>query len=138
MTSHQIPLFDRPTFNIVKLQKEAMNAAAKKCVKSREQIVDDMKDLASRYGINLVPNGALSVDTFEKWINPNDLSRQMPARALPVFCAAVNDYVALDVMARPLGAAVIGPDEVRLLKWARAYLRERNARSERRAIENEL
>ena len=138
MTSHQIPLFDRPTFNIVKLQKEAMNAAAKKSVQSREQIVDAMNDLAGRFGVSLVSNGALTLDTFEKWINPNELNRQMPARALPVFCAVVNDYVVLDVMARPLGGGVIGPDEVRLLKWARAYFRARNARNEMRAIEGEL
>lgn len=138
MTQHQIPLFDRLTFNIVKLQKEAMAAAVKKSVQSREQIVDALNDLASRYGVHLVSNGALSPDLFEKWINPNDLSRQIPARALPVFCAVVNDYAALDVMARPLGAMVIGSDEMRMLKWARAYFRARDARNEMRAIEGEL
>ena len=75
MTFQQIPLFDQPTFNTTKIQKEAMNQAAKRCGMSREQIVDKMNDLAGRYGVSLVSNGGLRLDTFEKWINPNDLSR---------------------------------------------------------------
>jgi hypothetical protein len=135
---HQIPLFDRPTFNTIKQQKEAMNLAARRSQMSREQIVDGMNELAERYGVALVANGALSLETFEKWINPGDLSRQMPMKALPIFCAIVRDNAALDVMARPVGAAVIGPEDQNLLKWARAYFRARDARNEMRAIESEL
>jgi len=136
--SIQIPLFDTPTFNVTKLLKEAMHAAAKKCGLSRDQIVDGMNDLASRYGVNLVSNGALTLDTFEKWINPNELNRQMPMKALPIFCAVVRDTSAMDVMARPVGSQVIGHEDQQLLKWARAYHRERKARSERRRLEKEL
>jgi len=134
----QIPLFDAPTFNITKLQKEGMNAAAKNCGLSRDQIVDQMNDLANRYGVNLVSNGVLKLDTLEKWINPNDLSRQMPMKALPIFCAVVRDTSAMDVLARPVGRKVIGHEDQQLLKWARAYHRERKARSERRRLEKKL
>lgn len=138
MTHQQIPLFDAPTFNVTRILKEAMNTAAKNCGLSREQIVDRMNDLASRYGVNLVSNGALSLDTLEKWINPNELNRQMPMKALPIFCAVVGDSSALDVMARPVGYQVIGHEDQQFLKWARAYHRERDARSERRRLEGEL
>ena len=134
----QIPLFDQPNINTIKTQKEAMNAAARRCGLSRDQIVDKMNDLASRYGVSLMSNGGLRLDTFEKWINPNDLSRQMPMKALPVFCAVVRDYEALNVLARSLGARVIGPEDQNLLKWALAYFRARDARKTMRRIETGL
>lgn len=139
MTHHyQIPLFDRTTFNITKLQKEAMHAAVKRSPHSREQIVDAMNDLASRYGVSLVSNGAMTLDTFEKWVNPNELNRQMPMRVLPIFCAVIGDSSAIDVLAAPTGSRVIGPEDQNLLKWAKAYQRERDARIERRRIEKDL
>jgi len=134
----QLSLFERPTLNTCKDSKLAMKAAADASGLSREQIVDKMNDLASRYGVNLASNGGLQLHTFEKWINPNDLSRQMPMRALPVFCAVVGDTSAMDALARPLGARVIGPEDQNLLKWARAYFKARDCRKEMRAIEGEL
>lgn len=134
----QIPLFDQPNLNTIKTQKEAMNQAAKRCGLSRDQVVDKMNDLASRYGVNLMSNGGLRLYTFEKWINPNDLSRQMPMRAVPVFCAVVRDYEALDILARPLGARVIGLEDQNLLRWAKAYFSARDARQVMRRIETDL
>ena len=134
----QIPLFNKPTLNTCKDQKLAMNLAVRQGRLSREEIVDQMNDLASRYGVSLVSNGALKLETFEKWINPNDLSRQMPMKALPVFCAAVRDYSALNILARPLGAAVIGAEDQNLLRWARAYFSARDARKTMRRIEGDL
>ena len=134
----QLTLFDRPSLNTCKDQKTAMKAAVDRCGLSRDQVVDKMNDLAARYGVVLVSNGGLQLHTFEKWINPNDLSRQMPMRALPVFCAVVRDCSALDVLARPLGAAVVGQTELNLLKWARAYFRKRDASKTMRKIEGEL
>ena len=110
----QLSLFDTPTFNTVKLQKEAMRAAVKKCGLSREQVVDRMNDLAGRYGVGLASNGGLTLDTFEKWINPGELNRQMPMKALPIFCAVINDHSAMDILARPLGVLVIGEEDQRL------------------------
>jgi hypothetical protein len=139
MTRHkQLQLFDAPTFNVVKPQKEAMRTAVKGCGLSREQIVDQMNDLAGRYGVSLASNGGLTLDTFEKWINPGELNRQMPMKALPIFCAIINDHSAMDVMARPLGVEVIGPVDQNLLKWARAYFKARDARKAMRQLENDL
>jgi hypothetical protein len=138
MTHHQIPLFDRPTLNIIKAQKEAMNRAVRLCGMSREQVLDRMNDLADAYGVSLASNGRLSMDIFEKWLNPNETNRQMPIKALPVFCAAVRDISSLDVLARSVGAMVIGEDDQRRLKWAEAYFKARNARKIMSQMEKEL
>jgi len=134
----QLSLFDTPSFNTCKDQKSAMNASAKQCGMSREEIVDKMNDLASRYGVGLASNGGLTLDTFEKWLNPSELNRQMPMKALPIFCAVINDNSALDVLARPLGVRVIDDADQRLLKWAKEYFRVRDARKVMRQLENDL
>ena len=136
----QQPLFDQPTLNVTRPLKEAMNAAVKNCGRSREQIVDRMNDLAERYGIRLAAgNGSrLSLDTFEKWLNPADTSRQISVKALPVFCAAVGDSAAMDVIATPIGRRVIDQDEIRLLEWAKAYHKAKDARQTMRRLEAEL
>ena len=100
--------------------------------------MDQMNDMASAYGVSLASNGVLTMDTFEKWINPNEMSRQMPTKTLPVFYAAVRDTSALDVLARPVGAMVIGPEDQNLLEWARAYFKARDARRDMRNIERGL
>ena len=114
-------MFDIPTFNVDKPLKEAMNAAAKKCGKSRAVIVDQMNDLAERFGVKLVTgNGeSLTQDTLEKWLNPQETCRQIPVRALPIFCAIVSDSSPMDILAKPLGFRVIGPEEQELIVWAR-------------------
>lgn len=134
----QIPLFNRPSLNIAKQYKTALHAAAKACHLSREQILDRMNELATINSIYLVSNGKLKMDTFEKWLNPNDLSRQMPISALPVFCFAVGDASPIDVLAVPVGAKVVEPKEYNLLKWARAYFRARDARKIMRKLETGL
>jgi len=136
----QLSLFDQPTLNITRDLKISMNEAVSECGLSREQIVDAMNNLADRYGVGLVKgNGkALTLDTFEKWINPNELSRQMPIKALPVFCAVVKCFTPLEVLARPLGLRVVGHEDQQLLKWAKASLNARDARKTMRRIEGEL
>jgi len=136
----QLSLFEVPTFNTVRDQKEAMNIAAKNCGLSRDQIVDQMNDLGRRYGINLVKgNGSrLTLDTLEKWLNSADITRQMPMKALPVFCAVVGDVGPLDVLAKPLGAKVIGPGDQKLLRWAKTYHAVKKGRQALRQLESEL
>lgn len=136
----QLGLFETPTFNTVKEIKDVLNAAAKNCGKSRHAIVDKMNEVAERYGVVLVKGNGnhLTLDTFEKWINPSDLHRQMPMKALPIFCAVVDDFSALEVLARPVGAKVIGEEDQKLLKWAKAYQQVRIGRREMRILEPEI
>jgi len=134
----QIPLFDRPDLNIISQQKNALHAAARACRLSREQILDRMNELASAHHIHLVSNGRLKMDTFEKWLNPNEKGRHMPMCALPVFCAVVGEISAINILALAVGAQVVGPEDLKLLKWAKAYFKARDARKEMRVIEGDL
>lgn len=133
----QRSLFELPTFNVALELKEAMNAAAKRCGLSRQEITDRMNELAGRYGVCLVKgNGrGLTVESLEKWLNPVDTSRQIPTRALPIFCAVVNDVTALEILAKPLQAQVIGTKDQQLLRWAKAYFEARKCRKIMRQLE---
>ena len=138
--AHQLSLFEQRTLNIDRELHEAMNQAAKNCGLSRDEIVERMNALAVKYGITLAKgNGRqLTLTTLEKILNPNEPSHTISIKALPVFCAAVGDHSPLDILARPLGFEVIGEEEQRLLRWARANLTKSQALRELRQIENEL
>lgn len=140
MSPHQMPLFNTPSLNISRQLKEHMNALVKNSSLSRELIVDKMNDLAEKYGIVLVPgNGKrLTLETFEKWINPNEMTRQMPIKALPVFCAVLRDISSFNILTQPLGAKVIGSDERRKLEWAEAKLDVQRKNRKIREIEKSL
>ena len=135
----QLSLFDIPTFNIARDLKASANEAARKSRWSRDEIVDKMNDLAGRYGVNLVKgNGHLTVETFEKWLAVNDMTRVMPIAALPVFCAVVDDWSAIAIVARPLGLELIGREDQQLLRWAKIKLRHKQEGAELRSIEKEI
>lgn len=140
MKPFQMSLFDTPTLNVTRPLKEALHAAAKNCGLSRDEIVDRMNDLAERYGVSLASgNGKqLTRDIFEKWVNPQDTSRQVPVKALPIFCAIVKDITPFDILVKPLGAEVIGHEECRKLRWADAKLNVRKENKVIREIEKEL
>lgn len=136
----QLSLFDQPTFNTVYPQKEAMNQAVKESGLSREELVEKMNALAVKYGVSLAngSNKELTMATFEKWLNPTDISRQMPMRALPIFCAICGDPGPMAVLARPTGFQIIGQEDHQLLKWARAYQKARAAKQVMRRLEPDL
>ena len=140
MHPKQMSLFNTPTLNISRPLKAAMNEAAKQCGLSRDQIVDRMNDLADRYGVSLANGNArkLTLETFAKWLNPEEKSRQIPVKALPVFCAAVNSAEPMKVLSTPLGFEVIGDEDQNLLRWAKAYQQARKARKIMRRLEPEV
>lgn len=136
----QLSLFDQPTFNTIHPQKEAMNQAVRESGLSREQIVEKMNSLAVKYGVSLANgnNKELTIAIFEKWLNPADPSRQMPMRALPIFCAICGDPGPMEVLAMPTGFQIIGQEDQQLLKWARAYQKARAARQTMKRLEPDV
>lgn len=136
----QLELFNMVTLNIAKPLKAAMNEDAHASGKSREQIVDLMNDLAERHGVCLVHgNGTrLTLDTFEKWLNVADLSRVIPLKALPVFCASIGRYGAVNVLAKSMGLRVIDAKEQKMLAWAEAKLEVQKKSKQIRKLEAEL
>lgn len=137
----QMDLFsDQLTLNIAKAIKVAMNDDVRSSAYTRERIVDRMNDLAERHGVCLAHGNSkqLTLETLEKWLNAADLTRLIPVRALPVFCAAVGQYSALHAIAQPLGLRVIGEKEQKLLAWAEAKLEVQKRSRQIRRIEAEL
>lgn len=117
----QLGLFTTaPTLNVLRDMKVAMATAAKATGLSREALCDRINQLADRYGVRLVkgtgPN--LTVDTLEKWLNPEDKERVIPTKALPVFCAAVESIEPMQVLVAPLGWRIIDDKQAKLLQLA--------------------
>jgi hypothetical protein len=136
----QLELFNQPTLNVSKQFKTALAADIKKSGMSREQIVDRMNDLAERHGVSLAHGNAsrLTIETFEKWLNPADLGRLMPVKALPVFCAATGQCAAFCAVAEPMGLQVIGAREQKMLAWAEAKLAVKAKSRKIRELEADL
>jgi len=140
MSHIQLDIFDRPTLNIAKAYKIAMNDDIRESNLSRAQVLDRMNDLAERHGVCLVHgNGKLlTIGTLDKWLNPADLSRQMPAKAIPLFCAATGRHKTMDAVAVSLGLRVIGQREQKMLRWADAKITVKEQQKMIRKIEGEL
>lgn len=137
MPQRQQGLFDQPSFNVTDDLKKAIHKAAKNCGMSREQVLDHMNELASRYGLNIAGGGGkrLSLETLEKWLNPQECNRIPPVKALPIFCAVVGDYSPISILARPLGLEIINEKESRLLRWARLYRKAQAAKKQMKELE---
>lgn len=134
-------LFDRaPSLNVLREMKAAMAAAADGCGLSREGLCERMNELADRYGVRLVKGTGqhLTMATLEKWLNPEDKERVIPAKGLPVFCAATGDVAPLQVLVTPIGGRLIDGEDVKLLEWAKAYHATRALKKRMRRIEEEL
>ncbi len=136
----QLSLFEVVSLNVGSPLTEAMVAAERESGLSRGQIVDAMNDLAAQYGVRLSKgNGRnLSLDTLEKWLNPNDLGRTINLKALVIFCRVVGAISPIAELVRPLGGQVIGEKDAKLLRWAQHYQRAKEARTAMKKIEAEL
>ena len=69
----QLDLFNRPTLNVARSLKIAMNDDVRESGLSREQLVDRMNELAGKYGVCLANGNCkrLTMEILEKWLNPN-------------------------------------------------------------------
>lgn len=136
----QLSLFNQPSLNINKALKEQMATSARESQWSREQILDRMNDLAGRYGVRLLKgNGAgLTMTTLEKWLNVEAMEHIPSINSMVIFCAAVDDSKAMQVLIQPLGAELIADPETKLLLWAKEYQRARKARQKMKRLEEDL
>ena len=136
----QLNLFDQPTLNVARSLKDAMNNDVRESGLSREQLADRMNLIADQHGVSLTRGTSkrLTVEVLEKWLNPSELTRQIPLKALPIFCAAVGNYSAIEVLARPLGLRVIAERDQKLLAWAEAKLAVKQQGQKIRRLEAEL
>jgi len=80
----------------------------------------------------------VSQATLDSWTKSGDLTRLPGPAHLTVLCAALKNTAPLAVLAAPLGAAVIGPDQVKILKWGQAELERRAAAKKSRRLLEEI
>jgi len=137
----QLGLFDQaPTLNVLRDLKTAMAKAADASGLSRDELCDRINQLADRYGVRMVkgtgPN--LTMATLEKWLNPEDKERVIPAKALSVFCAASGSIEPMQVLIAPLGWRVIDEKQAKLLTWAEHYHKGKDIRAKMKKLESEL
>lgn len=136
----QLSLFDQASLNVNRVLKEQIALSAKESEWSREQLLDRMNDLAVRYGVRLMKGSAkvLTMTTFEKWLNVGAMEHIPPINSLVIFCAALDDSRAMQVLLRPLGAEIIEESDAKLLLWAKEYHRAKDARQKMKKLESEL
>jgi hypothetical protein len=136
----QLSLFSQPSLNIGKKLKEQMATSARNSKFSREELLDRMNDLASRYGVRLVKgNGSgLTMATLEKWLNPEAMEHMPGINSLLIFCAATGDNGPMREVLAPLGGMLIDESDVTLLLWAKEYHRAKDARNRMRKLELEI
>lgn len=120
--------------------KLAINQAVQSSGLSREQALDKVNALAKAYGVRLVQgNGTeVSMETWEKWLNPADETRMPSIKALPVICAALGILEPLRPIVQLAGGQLIDSKEARLLAWAKAYKKAKHARQEMKQLEDSL
>lgn len=117
----QLGLFTTaPTLNVLRDLKTAMAKAAKETGLSRGELCARINQMADRYGVRLVKGTGqnLTLDTLEKWLNPEDKERVIPVKAMSVFCAAVDSIEPMQVLVAPLGWRVIDNKQAKLLALA--------------------
>ncbi len=133
----QLDLFSQPVLGaVIRDMKVSMNETASTCGYSRETILDRMNELAMRHGLRLNKNAkGLTMATFEKWLNVNELAHYPGQVALAVFCVACGDTKSVAVLAAPAGGMVIHGNDIKLLKWARAYHQAKELRQKMRDLE---
>jgi len=135
----QLSLFESQVPDTEPLIKAAMNRAAKRCGLSRELIVDKMNEIAAMGGYRLNRNArALSLDVFEKWLNPAERDYVPGHNAVACFMAATGDPEPLQVAAGIQGYDLVGGDDLKVLKAAKLEREIKNLQRQKKRLEQEL
>lgn len=136
----QLNLFTQPSLNVGRDFKECLAKVVSESGLSRAEFLDRMNDTADRYGVRLMKgNGhGLSMATFEKWLNVDEMQYLPPISSITVICAVSGRLEPLQVFATALGVEVIDEERSRRLMWADAYQRAREARTTMKKLEAEL
>lgn len=139
MSPRQLNIFNHSGLHtVVRDVKDSLHAEVKASGRSREQVLDLVNELAKRHGIALNGKAGMSKDLLDKWLNADDDSRVPGLKGLLLLCAALDSVEPIAALVQPLGGRVIGPDEVKLLEWAKAYHKTKELRKRMRKLEEDL
>lgn len=135
----QLQLWDSPPLNPVHRLKTAMRDALKACPLSRTQVISAMNELADRDGLPCCGRTKkIMEDTLDKWVAAGAVEHLIPLKLLPIFCFVTGSSLPLLALAATIGAEVIGPEDRKLLEWARAESRRRHLTKEARRLAQEV
>lgn len=144
----QLSLFHNPqdhnvaaTCSITALICAAMNRAAAACPCSRAQIVERMNLLALASGRRMTQGKAktISLDTLEKWLNPE--SGVTPSlQALDIFMRALGSggSAPLEAWAHTFGFGLLTPEKAELCAYAQEVLEGKARTSRKNDLEKKL
>lgn len=139
MAPKQLNIFSHTGLHtVVRDVKESLFAEVKASGLSRDQVLDRLNELARRHGVHLNGRGDISKDLLEKWLNVEDDSRVPGLKGLALLCAALETTAPVGAIVEPLGGRVIGPDDVKLLEWAKAYQKSKELQKRMRKLEEDL
>lgn len=139
----QVSLFDDDhgrLSGLVPAMRAAMNRAAGEDEDGRKLLVDRINAVARDAGVRLTSGNtkAISKDTLDKWLNPNDRDHTPGILAVAAFCRATRDPSALRVLLGVLGLDVMTEEDRKLRDYGRACLTERAARKRKKMLEDTI
>ena len=125
---------------LVPATRAAMNRAAGEDEGGRKLLVDRINAVARDAGIRLTAGNAkaISKDTLDKWLNPNDRDHTPSLLAVVAFCRATKDAGPLRVMLRAMGLDVMADEDRKLRDYGRACVNEREARKRKKMLEDSI
>lgn len=120
----QLNLFSG-NLNVISRLKEAMRESVRKCSLSREQIADEMLQIAKEAGIVSGRGTTISLANLDAWLAAGK-TNLIPVIYLPLFCHVVCDLSVLSVLGAPLDADVIGRKDAKTLAWGKMEIQARS------------
>lgn len=125
---------------LVPAMRAAMNRAAGGDEAGRKLLVDRINAVAQEAGIRLTAGNAKAVskDTLDKWLNPNDRDHTPGVLAVAAFCAATRDVGALRVLLQAMGLDVMTAEDRKHRDYGKACLAEREARKRKKMLEDTI
>lgn len=126
--THQLNLFQASSLNPTYEIKRQIRIALTGSPTSRDEIVDQMNKIAHQEGMRK----SISKATLDNWTKDSDPDRLPSLPWLTIFCHVMGTVDAIEAMLKPLGMAVVWPEGVKLLTWAKAELAKKRAVKEAR------
>jgi hypothetical protein len=136
--SDQLFLFNHPSLNIISRLKAAMRESIRQSRLSRDQIAEQMTDALLIEGLRCPGNArAISKAILDKWVSES-ARHVIPLSLLPVFCAIVGDWLPIQIVVKPLGLTIVSDRERRLLEWADAEIKRREASKKAKRLAEDI
>jgi hypothetical protein len=130
----QLNLFESTSLNTTYDIKREIRLAMSRSGLSRDQIVDQINDLAVKEGMRK----SISKAALDNWSKDSDPDRLPSPAWLTLFCKVVGSVTPISALIRPLDAEIISRDDIRLLMWARAERDKKKATKRARLAEQSL